>query len=99
MIIKIYDYNNHSSKILIPEDKSIHQITVVILSGDETGRIDFTDGSSMSFDASNTRVISYYDGGYFVRGENIQKWIDFDVKNCKRTISYARQEQFDLEED
>lgn len=99
MTIKIYDYDNKVSEISIPDDKQIAEIMVHILSGDETGVIRFTDGSRLLFDASDNRLCGYEDGVYFVEGENIQKWIDFDVKSCSETISYARQGMFyDLED-
>lgn len=95
MIIKIYDYDNRATEITIPDDKVISAIFVCVLSGDETGIICFTDGTAISFDASGCRTVSFYDGCYVVLGENIQKWINFDVSKCTTTISYARQEALD----
>lgn len=97
MKIKIYDYDNRVSKVDVPDDKVISAIFVCVLSGDETGIILFTDGTTMNFDAmrSGCRLHSFFDGYYVVAGKNIQKWIDFDVNHCKGTISYVRQEAFD----
>ena len=96
MKIKIYDYDNRATKIDIPNNKSISAIFVCILSGDETGIICFTDGTSIKFDAlcSGFRLHSFFDGYYVVAGEDIKKWIDFDADNCKGTMSYKRQELF-----
>lgn len=100
MIIKIYDYDDRAIEVTIPDDKAISEIFVNILSGDETGYICFTDGSKKSFDAAPmSRMQSFFDGSYVVSGENIQKWINFDVAECKRTISYARKEAFEDEEE
>lgn len=56
MIIKIYDYENKPTEIVIPDDKEISAIFVVVLSGDETGIVMFTDGTSIRFDASDCRI-------------------------------------------
>lgn len=95
MTIKIYDWQDKSSKIVIPDDKVISSIYVCVLSGDETGFIHFTDGSSLSFDASDCRITGYYDGDYIVKGDDIQKWIDFDFSKCHSTKSYYRQYTFE----
>ena len=97
MKIKIYDYDNRATEVDIPDDKVIGGIFVCVLSGDETGTIIFTDGTTMDFDALSNgfRLHSFFDGSYVVAGKNIQKWIDFDVNHCEHTISYARQEVFD----
>lgn len=94
MIVKIYDYANEPTEITVPDDKVISEIFVHILSGDETGYIEFTDGTHIDFDASNSRIMGFEDGCYTVTGENIQKWIDFDVDECDGTISYAREIEF-----
>lgn len=95
MIIKIYDYDNKITKIEIPDDKQIETIFVSIVSGDETGFVYFTDGSSITFDASDCRLLGYDDGGYIVRGDNIQKWLDWEPNGDDYTYSYSRQRVFD----
>jgi hypothetical protein len=99
MIIKIYDFADKTADFTIPDDKTISEIDVTVLSGDETGRITFTDGTYINFDASNCRLHDFYDGSYTVKGDNIQKWIDFDADCCSGTISYARQDEFEDLED
>jgi hypothetical protein len=97
MIITIYDYANNTKEITLP-DKDISEITVIILSGDETGCIEFTDGTKIEFDASDHRLIDYYDGMYTIEGENIEKWINFESSG-NRTVSYERQVNFDIEDE
>lgn len=93
MIITIYDYDSAKKEITLP-DKEISQIVVTVLSGDETGFVEFTDGTRIEFDASDERIANYYDGTYIVKGENIKKWIDFKPSD-ERTTSYERQDEFD----
>ena len=49
MELRIYDYKNRPVDIELP-DKPIRSIFVLILSGDETGRVEFEDGETFSFD-------------------------------------------------
>lgn len=95
MIITIYDYGNKPKQIELP-DKKISRIEVLVLSGDETGFVEFTDGDRVRFDASDTRCTSYFDGYYIVEGEDIQKWIAYkDEAFCySGTTSYNRQAAF-----
>ena len=95
MIIKIYDYENKPTEIVIPDDKEISAIFVTILSGDEVGIVVFTDGTLIRFDASVCRLQSFYDGSYVVTGEDIPKWLSYE---SDRIISYSRQDEFDERE-
>jgi hypothetical protein len=92
MIITIYDYASREKEITLP-DKEIIEIVVTVLSGDETGYIEFADGAKVEFDASDTRFTDFYDGCYTVKGERIQKWTDFKPSGT-RTASYERQATF-----
>ena len=95
MIIKIYDYCNKSTDIVIPDDKQIESIFVTIYSGDETGIIKLTDGSFIEFDASDNRIMTFDDGSYIVKGtKNINAWIKFIANNMDDTMSYERQRRF-----
>lgn len=88
----IYDFDNKAVDIKLPE-KQIASINVSVVSGDETGNVVFKDGETISFDASDCRLMDFYDGSYSVTGENIQKWLDFKPSG-KRTASYERQDLF-----
>lgn len=97
MIITIYDYRNDTKEITLP-DKEISEISVTILSGDETGFVKFIDDTKIRFDASDDRFTDYYDGMYTLEGENIQKWINFKPSG-NRIISYERQAIFDIDDE
>lgn len=88
----IYDYADNKTEIVLP-DKEILRIYVSVISGDETGNVEFTDGSLLYFDASNSRYMSFYDGSYIVEGENIEKWLNFKPSNTT-TVSYERYDAF-----
>ncbi len=92
MIITIYAYDNKQKKIKLP-NKEISQIYVAIISGDETGSVDFSDGTRVSFDASQTRLFAFFDASYIVEGEDIKKWIDFNPSG-RITASYERLNAF-----
>lgn len=91
--ITVYDYADREFPVEIP-DKKIESIFVRVLTGDETGFIDFVDGTSLMFDASDCRVEDFYDGSYIVEGEDIEKWLTYKPSG-ERTCSYERQELFD----
>lgn len=92
--ITIYDYNDREVHVEIP-DKEITGIVVHVLSGDETGFIQFMDGTCIHFDASNCRMIGYDDGYYCVNGEDIEKWLNFKPnKEDLFCFSYERQSIF-----
>lgn len=92
MKIRIYDYDDNAVKIETP-DKPIKRIDVIVLSDDGTGTIRFEDGTRFDFDASDDRYESFYDGSYFVEGDDIRRWLAFRPA-AGRTASYARQEMF-----
>lgn len=88
----IYEYDNTPVDVELP-DKPIANIAVHVISGDETGTVQFIDGTYIRFDASKTRIFGFDDGGYIVSGKDIQRWLDFTpCKAC--TASYLRQRQF-----
>ena len=91
--IKIYDYANKEVFIKIPR-KEIKSIFVHVLSGDETGKIIFMDGTSVLFDASKSRAVSFDDGYYVVSGEKIKKWLEY-TPNKDSIASYERLNKFD----
>ena len=99
MIITVYDWSNEPKFIDVPA-KSIDDIAsiyICVLSGDETGYINLKDGTSIDFDASDDRCMTYYDGDYMVSDpEDIKKWIEFKPDDS-HTISYTRRNQFDAD--
>lgn len=92
MVVKIYDFDDAVTEITLP-DKEIREINVHVLSGDETGWIEFVDGTELDFDASNCRVMSFDDGFYTVTGEDIPKWINY-IPQWSGTVSYERMFKF-----
>lgn len=98
-ILRVYDYNDRVKEIELP-DKRISAVCVCILSGDETGEVLFSDGSSLHFDSSDCRSQSFYYGSYTVRGPALEKWLSFTKADCSG-MAYARQdavEQWEEEE-
>ena len=85
----IYDYDNKAVEVELP-DKEIDYIVVEVLSGDETGFVQFTDGTYLNFDASNDRFVHYADGWYRVPKEHVRDWMNFKPSK-EMTISYDRQ--------
>ena len=79
MIITIYDYENKPTEVNIPVKsvRGIKGIFVHVLSGDETGFVLLKHGNHIPFDASNCRIQGYDDGSYFVKRQNVEKWLNF----------------------
>lgn len=88
----IYEYDNTPVEVELP-DKPIMCIFVSVISGDETGTVQFDDSTSICFDASKSRILDFNDGSYIVSGEDIPKWLAFAPSDA-RTASYIRQKQF-----
>lgn len=97
--MRIYDYNNNITEIELPNNKLIKKIHVVILSGDETGTVIFSDGSKIDFDAcKGNRLVSFFDGEYDIEGDiMIQKWMEWTPPDLYLTRSYKRKEWFEKE--
>ena len=96
MKVKIYDYDDKVKEVEIPDDKQIESINVRICSGDETGFINFTDDTSIIFDASNTRCMSFDDGCYIVEGYNIQKWLNWMPTHGEYLLAYSYMRQMEF---
>jgi len=79
MIITIYDYANNPIEVYVPVKsvKGIKGIFVHVLSGDETGFVLLKHGKHILFDASDCRKLDYDDGSYFVKRQNVEKWLNF----------------------
>lgn len=93
MKMKIYDYDDKVREVEISDDKHIKYINVCILSGDETGYVIFEEGGFIDFDASNSRVMTFDDGGYIVDGDNIQKWINWTPTHGEYLLPYSYMRQ------
>lgn len=93
MKMRIYDYDDKVKEIEIPDDKQIESINVRIFSGDETGFINFIDDTSIIFDASNSRCMSFDDGCYIVDGDNIQKWLNWTPTHGEYLLPYSYMRQ------
>lgn len=99
MKLRIYDYKNGPVDIELP-DKPIRSIFVLILSGDETGRVEFEDGDTFSFDADDSgspggRFIDWCDGSYTVDGDMIPQWMAYRPHASDRgTVAYKRRDWF-----
>ena len=90
----IYNYANRPIEVELP-DKTISEIFVDVITGDETGFVKFEDGSKLYFDASDDRLQDYNDGFYFVTKEKVESWLNFKPSEKRMTFSYERQELFD----
>lgn len=90
-IMKLYDYANNAVEVELP-DKETKAIYVHVISGDETGIVNFTDGTHIYFDASDSRMIGYDDGSYTVEGDMINKWLTWKPSGKRTTAAYERQE-------
>lgn len=92
MKFKIYDYDNKSVEVKIP-DKPIHCIMETILSGDEIGTVYFEDGTSQTFNSSEYRITDVFDGCYVVMRDEVNKWISINPHVGQyETKSYKRYE-------
>ena len=89
----IYDYSNNMVEIELP-DKEIAGIGVIVLSGDETGYVEFADGSRFSFDASDERFTHFFDGSYHVKKEDVKRWLDWSMDGEFVCASYERMTEF-----
>lgn len=88
MTFKITDFENNKKEIVT--NKTINNIHVVILSGDEIITINYDDGTYEEIDACNIgRIMSYYDGQYTVPKHLLQQWIELEELS-----TYDRQYKF-----
>ena len=98
MKVKIYDYDDKVKEVEIPDDKHIKYIVVNIVSGDETGYVTFDEDEFADFDASNSRVRAFDDGGYIVEGDNIQKWLNWIPTHGEYLLPYSYMRQMAFSE-
>lgn len=87
-VIEIRDYKNSRKSITIKEFEKVKNLSVTILSGDEVLDVTYEDGHTDSFDASNSRVISYFDVVYDLPLHLIDEFSQFqgDTYDCAKHI-------------
>lgn len=98
-LMNIYNYLNEPMTIELEDYKNVSMLIVLILSGDETVRVVYNDGESVSFDSDTVgRLLEIYEGLYMVDSNEIDKWIeigeDAAMKETLHAVSYVRQEEF-----
>lgn len=96
MKMKIYDYANRKYEVQLP-DKKIKEISVCVITGDETVEVVMEDGEIVCFDSGFDRIADYDDGMYTVEGDRIKEFLNF-VPSSGRTASYERMGKFEQEE-
>ncbi len=89
----VYDCFNRCVTVELP-DKPIAFIDILVLSGNETGRVVFCDGTFIVFDSSNSRTIAIPDAFYTVSGENISKFINFKPSGKEFEDAWERMDLF-----
>ena len=96
MKTKIYNCFRDEVEIEL-KDNPIIAIFVVVLSGDETITVLYSDNSNEKFDSDkHSRCIDFFDGEYIVVGENIKKWLNYTPKGDGNK-AYERMGIFDEE--
>lgn len=95
MYIAAYQYDNKITLIEMP-DMPISKIKVIVVSGDETGIVVFSNGDEIRFDAGIARDMNFVDGGYVVSGDEINEWLNFiPDRNKFEAFSYQRLNRFE----
>lgn len=64
--IVICDYKGREKKIVIEDFEMVKAIYVLEISGDQVLDVLYKDGRTAHFDSCNTRIIHYFDDGYFL---------------------------------
>lgn len=87
-IVDIRDYEGKKKNITIKNFEQVKSISVTILSGDEVLDVTYEDKHTDSFDASDSRVISYFDVVYDLPLHLIDEFSQFqgDTYDCARHI-------------
>lgn len=83
----IYDQYNNKVHVSLPNIE-IDRVLVEILDGDETGIVYFEDGRQMSFDASRTRYLSFFQGSYIVPKDMVEEWLNYEP--TEKEMSHER---------
>lgn len=64
--IIICDYKDREKKIVIEDFEMVKAIYVLEISGDQALDVLYKDGRTAYFDSCDTRIMHYFDGGYFL---------------------------------
>ena len=64
--IIICDYKGREKKIVINHFEMVKAIYVLEISGDQVLDVLYKDGRTVWFDSCDTRIMHYFDGGYFL---------------------------------
>ena len=97
---KIYDYANRAKEIELRDDLKL--LVVRVITGDEVIWAYYKDGTTESFDSSDSRINDSDDGLYIVDTDKLDAWLNFNVHDDRfkgsffeqDTISGARMEEF-----
>lgn len=90
MTTKLYYYNGDEVPVTIPcEVSDLLVIHVEVISGDERVTFITKNGKTYTRDAGYDRRMDFLDGGYDVKGDDIQAWLDYDGGSA-----YSRQSKF-----
>lgn len=66
--------------------EDVVSVFITVLSGDEIARVTFEDGHEEEFDSSEGRIISFYDGSYWLYQKGVINRLD---KFLERGSSYC----------
>ena len=96
MKFKIYDYNGKATEV-DTGDKEIKGLFVQVLSGDEVVTVEYDDGTSETFDSSDSREYSYIEEFYIVEKDSIQDWISYvSTDTNTNDVPHKRAYEFDV---
>ena len=79
--IYIRDYESNKVKVEVPDWEDVESIDVTVLTGDEILDVYYSyydDNVSLTFDSSYDRLHDFYDGGYELPLELVDKFSEFE---------------------
>jgi hypothetical protein len=96
MTITIYNFENDPTSFDLPL-KELEEAYVDVISGDEIFMACYKDGHTIRIDSDKTRALSFHDGDYAIKPQDLKKWNEFKFDNdCGSCYGYQR--IFDEEE-
>lgn len=85
--IIICDYKGREKKIVINHFEMVKAIYVLEISGDQALDVLYKDGRTVWFDSSDTRIMNYFDDGYFLElTDEALKIFSEDNKNRRKYV-------------